>query len=381
MTIYLDNASTSYPKPDAVYNRMVEFLKQSGANPGRSGHKMAIEAEHEIDLVRLKIARLVKAKDSSHIIFTLNGTDALNIALKGILRPGDHVVTSALEHNSVSRPLEGMRTEGLIDFTRVGFDASGLIDPDDIRKAIRGNTRLIVLTHASNVLGTIQPIDQVAKITRDYDLLFLVDAAQTVGTLDIDVETAMIDLLAAPGHKSLLGPPGTGFLYVGARAASVIRSVREGGTGGDSSSRLQPREFPFRLEGGTPNTAGIAGLGAAIDFINAKGMVSIRDHELSLVNGLMDRLTTLSSVITYPDSQLTDRVAVASFNLKGFSAAETGTILDDSFDIAVRAGLHCAPFVHESLGTVPEGTVRVSFGPFSTISDVDQLFAALQQIS
>jgi len=381
MTIYLDNASTSYPKPDAVYNRMVEFLRQSGANPGRSGHKMAIEAEHEIDLVRLKVARLIRAKDPSHIVFTLNGTDALNIGLKGILRVGDHVVTSALEHNSVSRPLETMQTEGLIDFNRVGFDASGVISPDDIRKAIRSNTRLIVLTHASNVLGTIQPIDEVAKIAREHDLLFLVDAAQTAGTLDIDVEASMIDLLAAPGHKSLLGPPGTGFLYTGPRAASVIRPVRVGGTGGDSSSRLQPQEFPFRLEGGTPNTAGIAGLGAAIDFINERGMASIRHHELSLVNGLVDRLTTLPTAITYPNGRAKDKVAVATFNLKGLTAAETGTILDDSFDIAVRAGLHCAPFVHESLGTMPDGTVRVSFGPFSIIDDVDRLFDALVQIS
>jgi selenocysteine lyase/cysteine desulfurase len=274
-----------------------------------------------------------------------------------------------------------MQTDGVITISRVGFDASGQIDPDDIRRQIQTDTRLIVLTHASNVLGTIQPIDQIGTLAREHDLLFLVDAAQTAGNVPINVDDSLIDLLAAPGHKSLLGPPGTGFLYTGPRAASIIRPNREGGTGGDSSSRLQPAEFPFRLEGGTPNTVGVAGLGAAIDFITETGIETIRQHETSLVNSLMDRLATLPNVITYPSGTSAERVAVTSFNLQGLTAAETGAILDDSFDIAVRAGLHCAPYLHQQLGTMPDGTVRVSFGPFSTIDDVNKLIEAVEQIS
>jgi len=380
MTVYLDNASTTYPKPETVYQRMTEFLREFGANPGRSGHRMAVQAEREIDLVRLKIARLINAKEPKQIIFTLNGTDALNIAIKGILKPGDHVITSTLEHNSVSRPLEQMRVDEIISVSKVSIDASGRIDPDDVKKVITPKTRLIILTHASNVIGTIQPISEVGAIARNHDLLFLVDAAQTAGALPIDVDLSNVDLLAASGHKSLLGPPGTGFLYVGPRAAKTIRPVRTGGTGGDSSSKLQPDEFPFRLEGGTPNTAGIAGLGAGIDFINDTGIEQIYKHERSLINTFLNRLAETTGITFYPAHSVAERVGVASFCVEGFIAAEFGAILDESFNIAVRSGLHCAPYLHESIGTFPEGAIRVSVGPFSTAEDIDFLSDAIHEI-
>ncbi|HZS45050.1 MAG TPA: aminotransferase class V-fold PLP-dependent enzyme [Blastocatellia bacterium] len=380
MTIYLDNASTSFPKPESVYRRMTEFLRESGANPGRAGHKMAVQAEREIDLVRLKIARLIGAKEPRQVVFTLNGTDALNIAIKGIVKEGDHVITSTLEHNSVSRPLEQLRVNNVVSVNKVGFDSSGQIDPDDIRNAIQPTTRLIILTHASNVIGTIQPVTEIGEIARNHNLLFLVDAAQTAGCLQIDIERSNIDLLAAPGHKSLLGPPGTGFLYVGPRAAEVIRPIREGGTGGDSASKLQPEEFPFRLEGGTPNTSGIAGLGAGIDFIDGRGLEQIRQYDQSLISTVLNRLTEMEGVTVYPNNLSSDRVGVASFNVKGFSPAELGNILDESFDIAVRTGLHCAPYLHQSIGTFPEGSVRASVNPLSTAEDVNALCNAIDEI-
>src|SRR5581483_1601065 len=224
------------------------------------------------------------------------------------------------------------------------------------------------------------PVTEIGEIARNHNLLFLVDAAQTAGCLQIDIERSNIDLLAAPGHKSLLGPPGTGFLYVGPRAAEVIRPIREGGTGGDSASKLQPEEFPFRLEGGTPNTSGIAGLGAGIDFIDGRGLEQIRQYDQSLISTVLNRLTEMEGVTVYPNNLSSDRVGVASFNVKGFSPAELGNILDESFDIAVRTGLHCAPYLHQSIGTFPEGSVRASVNPLSTAEDVNALCNAIDEI-
>src|SRR5215470_7888886 len=278
--IYLDNAATSFPKPEVVYQALDRFARQSLANPGRAGHKMALAAEHALDEGRHLLNQFFHGKEPERFVFTLNCTDALNMAFKGVLSDGDHVITTNLEHNSVSRPLRAMELAGRITLTRLKADGGGTISPDDVRAALTPRTRLIALTHASNVLGTVQPIAEVGRIARTADVLFLVDAAQTAGVVPLDVQEANVDLLAFPGHKSLLGPTGTGALYVGPRAR--VGAWREGGTGGDSSSETQPKEYPYYLEGGTPNVLGVAGLSAGIRFVQEKGLDTIRRHEVEL---------------------------------------------------------------------------------------------------
>jgi len=377
--IYLDNAATSFPKPETVYQTMDRFARQDLANPGRAGHKMALAAERALDDARHLLNQFFHGQGPERFIFTLNGTDALNMAFKGVLVEGDHVVTTDLEHNSVSRPLRAMELAGKIAITRVHADSGGTIDPDDIRKAIIPRTRLVAMTHASNVLGTVQPIRAVSQIVRERELLFLVDAAQTAGVVPIDVQSLQIDLLAFPGHKSLLGPTGTGALYVGPRAK--LRAWREGGTGGDSSNEVQPREFPYFLEGGTPNVLGVAGLASGLKYIQEQGIDRIRKHEVALTERLWQRLEDLGGYELFGHRDLERRVGTISLTSEAIPATEIGGILDRAFDIAIRPGLHCAPYIHRSLGTFPEGTVRVSPGPFSTEDDIDHLARALAEIA
>lgn len=377
--IYLDNAATSFPKPEAIYQALDAFARSSLANPGRAGHKMALAAERALDDCRFLLKQLFNGREPERFLFTLNGTDALNMAIKGVLAEGDHVLTSNLEHNSVSRPLRALELAGRIGLTRLTAGGEGLLDPDAVRKAITKQTRLIALTHASNVLGTIQPITEIGKIAREHDLLFLVDAAQTAGVVPIDVQAMAIDLLALPGHKSLLGPTGTGVLYVGPRAR--VQAWREGGTGGDSSSETQPREYPYFLEGGTPNVLGVAGLTAGIRYVQERGPEAIHAHEGQLLERLWQRLDQLPGYQVFGPRSPAQRVGTLSFRSESLAAAEIGGILDQSFDIAIRPGLHCAPYIHRSLGTFPDGLVRVSPGPFSTADEIDQLAQALGEMA
>src|SRR4051812_1233855 len=377
MTIYLDNAATSFPKPEGVYLALDAFARQSLANPGRAGHKMALAAERALDDCRHLLNQLFHGKEPERWVFTLNGTDSLNMAFKGVLSEGDHVITTDLEHNSVSRPLRAMELAGRIALTRLPSDAGGTISPDQVRKAITPKTRLIALTHASNVLGTVQPAAEVGAIAREHDALLLLDAAQTAGVLPIDVQALNVDLLAFPGHKSLLGPTGTGALYVGPRAK--VRAWREGGTGGDSSSETQPAEYPYFLQGGTPNVLGVAGLSAGVRWVTERGLESIHAQEVGLVERLWRRLDELGyRVLGHRDHAR--RVGPVSFVNEALPAPELGGILDQAFDVAVRPGLHCAPYIHRALGTFPDGTVRVSPGPFSTEADIDHLVNALAEI-
>ena len=379
MTVYLDNAATSYPKPEAVYQALDRFARQDLANPGRAGHKMALAAEHALDEARHLLNQFFHGEGPERFVFTLNATDALNMAFKGVLADGDHVVTTDLEHNSVSRPLRAMELAGRISLTRVRADRGGTIDPDDVRHAINPRTRLIALTHASNVLGTVQPVAEVGRLARERDVLLVVDAAQTAGVVPIDVRAMNIDLLAFPGHKSLLGPTGTGALYVGSRAK--LRAWREGGTGGDSSSETQPPEFPYFLEGGTPNVLGVAGVTAGLRYVQERDIDAIRAHEVALTERLWRRLEELSGFEVFGHRDLARRVGTLSFRSLALSASEIGGILDQAFDVAVRPGLHCAPYIHRSLGTFPEGTVRVSPGPFNTEADIDHLANALAEMA
>jgi cysteine desulfurase/selenocysteine lyase len=376
--IYLDNAATSFPKPEAVYQALDRFARTSLANPGRAGHKMALAAEHALDNGRHLLNQFFHGEGPERFAFTLNCTDALNMAFKGVLREGDHVVTSNLEHNSVSRPLRAMELAGKITVTRLEADAGGTVDPDAVRAAFTPRTRLIALTHCSNVLGTVQPIAEIGAIARQRDVLFLVDAAQTAGVLPIDIQAMHIDLLAFPGHKSLLGPTGTGALYVG--PAAIVGPWREGGTGGDSSSETQPRELPYFLEGGTPNVLGVAGFSAGIEHVTKHGLADIHRHEVELVERLWRRLDEIGGFEMFGHRDHSRRVGTLSFRCEALPAAELGGILDQAFEIAIRPGLHCAPYVHRAMGTFPDGAVRVSPGPFNTPADIDTLADALAEI-
>jgi cysteine desulfurase / selenocysteine lyase len=376
--IYLDNAATSYPKPEAVYQALDRFARQSLANPGRAGHKMALASERTLDDARHLLNQFFHGEAPERFIFTLNGTDGLNMALKGVLADGDHVVTSDLEHNSVSRPLRALERDGRIALTRVRADRGGTIDPADVRKAMTPRTKIVALTHASNVLGTVQPVGEVGKMVRETGALFLVDAAQTAGVVPIDVQALYIDLLAFPGHKSLMGPTGTGGLYVGSRAR--LRAWREGGTGGDSASETQPNEFPYFLEGGTPNVLGVAGLAAGLQYVQERGLDDIREHEVALTERLWRRLDEIGAYEVFGHRDAARRVGTLSFRSQALPAAEIGGILDQAFDMAVRPGLHCAPYIHRAQGTFPDGTVRVSPGPFNTNEEIDQLARALAEI-
>lgn len=377
--IYLDNAATSFPKPESVYVAMDRFARHSLANPGRSGHKMALESEHALEDARHRFNRFFGGRNPDRWAFTLNCTDALNMAFKGVLNDGDHVITTNLEHNSVSRPLVALAEAKRITLTRVPADAGGTIDPEAIRAAITPKTRLIAITHASNVLGTVQPVAEVGRIAREHDLLFLVDAAQSAGVVKVDVQEMCIDLLALPGHKSLLGPTGTGALYVGSRVS--IRPWREGGTGGDSLTPTQPTDFPHYVEGGTPNVLGVVGLVAGLDFVESRGVEAIHKHEIALCARLRNALAELPGVELFGHADANRRVGALCFRCEALPAPELAGLLDQSFNIAVRPGLHCAPYIHKALGTAPDGLVRASPGPFNTEADIDALVEALTQIT
>jgi len=376
--IYLDNAATSFPKPESVYQAMDRFARTSLANPGRAGHKMAVACEGLLDECRHLLNQLFHGEGPERFIFTFNCTDGLNMAMKGVLEPGDHVVTTVLEHNSVSRPLTAMARAGRIELTQVPCSSDGFIDPDDMEAAIKPNTRLIVLTHCSNVLGTVQPIEAVGRIAREHDLLYLVDAAQTAGVVPIDVRAACIDLLAFPGHKGLLGPTGTGGLYVGPRAK--LKPWREGGTGGDSSHPVQPAEFPYYLEGGTPNVLGIAGLIEGIKYVQSRGLEKIRQHEVALVRQLVEWAEATGGVRVYGKFNPGTHVGTISLTVGSLPATEVGAVLDQAYDIAIRPGLHCAPYIHRALCTYPDGTVRVSPGAFNTPEHIEAICRALEEI-
>lgn len=379
--IYLDNAATSFPKPEPVYQAMDRFARTSLANPGRAGHRMAIAAEQQLDAGRHALNRLFQGEAPERWIFTMNCTDGLNLAIKGIVRPGDHVVTTDLEHNSVSRPLRALEKAGVITLTRVA-SVDGYIEPEAIRQAIVRETSLVAMTHASNVLGTVQPIEAIAPIVRGSGALFLVDAAQSAGVVDIDLRELPIDLLAFPGHKGLYGPTGTGALYVGPRVDGRLRPWREGGTGGDSSSPMQPEALPHALEGGTPNVLGVAGLTAGIAWVADRGPSELRRHEVDLLRPVVDWASEAEGWGIAgrwdPDSHVG---ALSLIVPESLTPQDIAAILDTSFDIAVRPGLHCAPYIHRTLGTFPDGTLRLSPGPFNTPEDIAVFLGALSEIT
>ena len=376
--IYLDNAATSFPKPEGVYRALDKFARESLANPGRSGHRMALGAERAMENARHRLNRFFNGRDPNRFVFTLNCTDALNIAMKGVLNPGDHAITSDLEHNSVSRPLEALAKAGTITLTRVKVDSGGTIDPDSIRRAMTPKTKLVALTHASNVLGTVQPVAEIGRIVREFEnALFLVDAAQTAGVVPIDLQTLDVDLLAFPGHKCLFGPTGTGVLYVAPKVN--VRPWREGGTGGNSTDVTQPTEYPHWLEGGTPNVLGIVGMIAGLDFVEEKTPDALRKHDLALCEQFREGLLAVGGFEFFGHADTSRRIGAISFRHESIAAPILGGILDEAFVVAVRPGLHCSPYVHRAMGTLPDGLVRVSPGPFNTVDEIAQLVDALKE--
>ncbi|MBM4053234.1 MAG: aminotransferase class V-fold PLP-dependent enzyme [Planctomycetes bacterium] len=377
--IYLDNAATSYPKPEIVYTSMDTFYRTMGANPGRSGHRMAVTVEREIENTRKVIADFFSIKNPNRFVFTFNATDAINMGIKGLLKTGDHAITTYMEHNAVSRALNGLEKDKTITVTKVKNSSDGFIDPGDIKNAITHKTRLIVLSHAPNVLGTIQPIKEIGLIAKERGIVFMVDAAQTAGVCEINVTECNIDMLAFTGHKGPFGPTGTGGLYVHERL--LLKPWREGGTGFEPASLSQPEEMPFRMESGTPNTVGIVGLKAGIEYIQSKGTHAIRAHEQKLLQKIINALQGNERFILYGTKDISRKVGILSINIKGYTAAEVGAILDQSFTIAVRPGLHCAPFMHQQMGTYPDGTVRISPGLFNTEEEIDILISALNNIA
>ncbi len=375
--IYFDNAATSWPKPPEVLVAMEHCLRKVGANPGRAGHKLALAANRLVDETRKELAALFNIRNPDRIVFGLNATEALNLAIKGMLKPGDHVVTSSMEHNSVIRPLHTLQERG-IEVTKVPCDHTGAIRVEDAAAAIRPDTVAIIITHASNVTGTIMPVAEIGRLAREKGLRFIVDAAQTAGVLEIDVEAMHIDLLAFPGHKSLLGPPGTGGLYV---AEGVeLTPLKEGGTGSHSDVPGQPDVLPERYESGTLNTVGLAGLGAGVKFIRREGMEKIRRHEQELTRQFLEGLKKIQGIKVYGPGDVARQVPVVSFAVEKRPAGDIGAILDQRYNIACRAGLHCAPDAHRTLGTFEQKLVRFSFSYFNRPDEVEYALKCLLEI-
>ena len=350
--IYLDNAATSWPKPEAVYQAVERYLRENGAPAGRSGYSHATEAERHIAAARAGVARLIGASDSRQIVFTQNGTDSLNLAIHGLLRPGDHAICTDADHNSVLRPLRDLEMHGGIEVTRVRCDARGLVDADDIRRAMKPNSRLVAMTHASNVTGTIQPAAEIGNMCRQRGTRFLLDAAQTLGHLPVSVIDFNADLLAAPGHKGLLGPLGTGVLYVRPEIVDELQSTRQGGTGTSSDDERQPATMPDKYESGNHNVPGLVGLAAALAWLENRGIASICAHEQQLAGRLRNGLSQIAGVRFFGPSDIGAGAAVVSITVEGYDPQEVAAVLDSNFGIQVRAGLHVRRCMHRSLGTM-----------------------------
>lgn len=398
--IYMDNAATSFPKPPEVTEAMVHFMQNIGANPGRSRHDQSEEASFVVEEAREKLALLINAPDPKRIVFTLNATESLNTVIYGVLNPGDHVLITQMEHNSVIRPVRHLEREGIVTVTVAPCDKMGVLDIDALKSGIRQNTALVALNHASNVCGTIQDVMAVREAIGEIPLLL--DAAQTAGAVPIDVQAMGIDFLALTGHKALYGPQGTGGLYV--RDGLTVRPLKRGGTGSVSENEEQPDFFPDALESGTRNNVGIAGLSAGVDFVLKTGVETIRRHEMEIMEALIDGLFAVPGIVLYgplkPELQVPilsvtfdealpeglhvsfggcgGRTIPATF--ESVHPQEAGTLLSQSYDISVRVGLHCAPLAHQALGSFPDGTVRFSLSYFTTLEEVELAVQAVKNI-
>jgi len=380
--IYLDHAATSNPKPTQVVDAMTHYISDGSANPGRASHPLANNSARLIFEARERLSEFFGADDNAQLVFTGNITESLNLALKGLLRPGDHVLVSSMEHNAMMRPLRQLEQDGVIVTVIPCCSTTGLIKVTDVAAAITPETKLIAINHASNTFGTIQPIAEIGQLCRQRQRLFLVDTAQTAGCIPIDMENACIDLLAFTGHKGLLGPMGIGGLLVGSRLKNIpITPLITGGTGSNSEQETQPDFLPDALESGTPNVPGIAGLNAAVRWLQDKTVESVHQHEQMLTKQLIDGLSTIPGVTLFGPDHNVPRVGVVSFVLSGKDNGEIDERLAYDFGIYCRTGLHCAPASHKTLGTFPSGTIRLSVGAFTTSQQIEQAIAAIKQLA
>lgn len=379
MGIYMDNAATTFPKPERVYEEMDSYLRKLGVNAGRGAYQKALQADRLLFKTRRALGDLFQVDDTSHIVFTKNITEALNLALKGLLKEGDHVITSSMEHNALWRPLVSLRKNLGVEVTPIHCTQEGELDFTALEEAVKENTRLIAVTQASNLLGTILPLQKIVSVAQKYNLLTLVDTAQTAGSIPIHLKETGIQLLAFTGHKGLFGPPGTGGLIIHPQVH--IHPLLEGGTGGDSSREEMPPHRPDALEAGTLNISGLVGLGAGVEFILEEGLETIRKKEILLTRRLLEGLLQIEGVEIYGVQDPEKRVPLVSFNLKGIGSHQVAYLLDTGYGIMVRAGLHCTPKAHELLGTEKRGAVRVGLSYFNTEEEVEALLTALQEMS
>lgn len=384
--IYLDNAATSFPKPEVVHDTVRDFYSKNGVNPGRTGCDLALHAEQLIHGTRQRLSAffnksLVDAgvtKDPNRLVFTMNATASLNLIINGMIGPGDHVATTMLEHNSVIRPVNHKVKEGA-DATYVVPDEEGYLDPEEIRRAIRKNTKLVIVNHGSNVTGAVQDLKAIGAVCKEEGVPLAVDAAQTAGVLPIDMAEYNISFLSFTGHKCLFGPTGTGGICVADDAE--IKGTIYGGTGVRSAHPYHLEEYPYRLEAGTLNLAGIAGLSAGLDWIEQRGLENIHAHEINLLGMLQDGLSEIDGVTIWGTRSLKNRVATMSVTVANYDASDVGTLLDVDHNILTRTGLHCAPLIHEHHGTTPRGTVRLSIGPFNTEEHIEAAIRAVAQVA
>ncbi|RPJ34445.1 MAG: aminotransferase class V-fold PLP-dependent enzyme [Planctomycetaceae bacterium] len=380
--IYFDNAATSWPKPERVYTFMMEFYRATGVNPGRSGFDLAIEAGSLLDRLRLRLTRFFGGDEDTpeRLCFGYNATDALHLIINGLLTQGDHVVTTNLEHNSVIRPINHLIRDGGVEATFLPFDGAGFVDPGDIAKAIRPNTKLVIVNHGSNVLGTIQPVKEIGRICRERGVTFAIDTTQTAGVVPIDMKEMNVDVLAFTGHKALMGTTGIGGLCV--RKHVHLRQTRSGGTGVNSMNPYHLEEYPWRMEFGTPNMLGVASLWAGQDWLDEQGVQNIYAHEMKLATKLVEGLRRIEGVRLYCCDSFKNHLSTFTLNIDGLDAGDVGMMLDVDYSIATRTGLHCAPLVHAQLGTVDiHGGVRFSIGAFNNEEQVDAAIGAMTAIA
>ncbi len=379
--IYLDNAATSWPKPESVYCAVENYQRELGAPAGRSAYEEAMTVGRAVEDARRAVARWIGAAEAQRVIFASNGTDALNLAIHGVLRPGDRVVTSVAEHNSVLRPLRDWEQRGDIDVARLGCDAEGFIHLEELEAALRRGAQLVAVTHASNVTGALQDLEAIQRLAHAHGALLLIDAAQSLGHVPLNVDEQHIDLLAASGHKGLLGPLGTGVLCVRAGVEQKLSPVRQGGTGTRSEEDVQPGELPEKYESGNLNAPGILGLGAGVQWLAERGIAAVRLHETELTQRLCEGLRAITGVQVHGPQDPERRVGVVSISVSGYDPQELALVLDSAYRVQVRAGLHCAPLMHRCLGTLPRGgTVRFSLGAFTTEGQIDFVLTAMREV-
>lgn len=378
--IYLDNGATSYPKPEEVYSFMDHFYRNFGVNPGRSGYDLCLESGEVIENTRKQLTKFFNGKDPNRLCFSYNSTDALNLVINGMLRTGDHAISTNIEHNSVLRPLYHKTMDDGVEVDYIPVDGKGFVNPDDFKKKFKPNTKLVIVNHASNVIGTLQPIKEIGTLCKEHGIPFAIDASQSAGKVAIDIEDQNVDIVCFTGHKSLLGPTGIGGLYV--KDGIEINLTRAGGTGVRSAVRTHLYEYPYRLEYGTLNSVGVAGLHAGVQWVEERGIENIHEHEMKLTTMLRDGLKDVDGVITYCMDDLTDHIGIFLFNVEGFEALNVGTLLDVDYNIAARTGLHCAPLIHEHIGTVDiHGAVRFGVGPFNTEEHIVAAIEAVKEIA